>query len=130
MQDRIDAKQRTTITLPEGNWVMKRLSLTDRLRVGGVAAQLIGGPVDQAPAGIQISALMLATVQLATVQSPPEWDWSAQPDDTVLTALYEAWQTWEDSFRRRVEDPPGRVGPGSRPESAVLVSPNVSDPPS
>lgn len=126
--DLIDAKQRTTITLPEGQWVMKRLSLKDRMRVGGLAAQYLGGPVDQAPASLQITALMLATVELATVQAPPGWDWDAQADDRVLAALYEAWQRWDDSFRRPVASGADAVGGTVSTESPVLVSPDVPHP--
>lgn len=114
MIDRIEAAQQHTITIAGvGTWTVRRLGLKDRLAVGGRAAQYLGAPVDQAPAALQVTALMLATLELATLQAPPGWDWNACPDDTVLGPLYDQYSAWDDSFRPPVGDPPGPVGGGT-----------------
>lgn len=127
MHDLLDMKQRTTCQTAAGTWVLKRLGLRAQLRVGGRAAEIVGGVFDQAPQKIQVAAWMLATIELATEQAPPQWDWDAAPDDEILGQLYDHYVQWDASFRAPVASPQDPTGGHVGAQSPVLVSPNVSD---
>jgi hypothetical protein len=128
--DRIDASQKQVFTLPEGTWTLRRLGLLDQQRLAGQATLLLGCPFDEAPLGSRNIAWMLATVTIATVDAPPQWDWNAQPDTTTLETLYAQYIAWDNSFRPSVAPRAGVAGGESGAESSILVSPTVPDSPS
>lgn len=113
MIDGLDARQRTTFTLDAGTWTLRRLGLRDQMRAIGRATQILGCPFDDAPAGFQVAAMMLATVEIATVDGPLGWDWNSQEDDRVLSELYDQYLAWDATFRGGVAPAPGAVGGGS-----------------
>ena len=129
MYDVVDQKLRTRVTVDGRTWVLRRLGFDDQLRVSGRAVQLLGGTAfDLVSAPYQIAAHMRATIEVATVQAPPEFDWGAQADGELLSAVWDQYRAWEDTFRPRVADGSGDAGDGAAAEPAVVVPPNVPDP--
>lgn len=129
MYDVVDAKLRTRVTVDGRTWVLRRLGFDDQLRVGGRVAQLLGGaPVDTVAQQYQVAAHMRATVEVATVQAPPDFRWEDQADAELLGAVWDRYRAWEDSFRGDVAPAAGSAGGSTAPESDVVVPPDVSDP--
>ena len=125
--DRVDASQKHVFTLPDGSWTLKRLGLLDQQRVVGQATLILGCPFDDAPIGSREIAWMIATITVATVEAPAQWDWNAQPDAAILTTLYGQYAEWDASFRGPVAPRTGVAGPDAGAESPVLVPPAVPD---
>ncbi len=131
--DALDARQQQRFTVADSagvphTWVLRRLGIGDHVRIGGRAAALAGGPWDQIGEIYQVLALMIATIEQATVDGPDGWRWADQPDDTLLGQLWEQYQAWEQSFRPGVARGPGGTGGGAATEPTVVVSPTLSDP--
>ena len=131
--DALDARQQHRITVTDAagvprTWVLRRLGLGDHVRIGGRAAALAGGPWDQIGEVYQVLAIMIATIEQATVDGPADWRWGEQPDDTLLGHVWEQYQAWEQSFRGGVARGPGDAGGGTAGESAVVVPPTLSAP--
>ncbi|NMP20773.1 hypothetical protein [Sulfobacillus harzensis] len=125
--DRIDASQKHVFTLPEGSWTLKRLGMLDEQRVAGQATLMLGCPFDEAPLRSREIAWMWATITVATVDEPKNWDWNAQPDTTVLETLYTQYIEWDRSFRRPVDGDAGVTRGDAGAEPPLLVSPAVPD---
>ncbi len=111
--DRIDASQKHVFTLPAGSWTLRRLGMMDEQRVAGKATLMLGCPFDEAPLRAREVAWMWATLDLATVEGPTDWDWNAQPDTTVLEALYQDYIEWDRSFRRPLAPDEGTASGGA-----------------
>ncbi len=111
--DRIDASQKHVFTLPAASWTLRRLGMMDEQRVAGKATLMLGCPFDEAPLRSREIAWMWATLDLATVEGPPDWDWNAQPDTTLLETLYQAYIEWDRSFRRPLAADEGTASGGA-----------------
>ena len=113
MNDAVTALQQHTFQLPQGVWVLKHLRYGETLRMAGLATRYLDCRFDDAPVGFQTAALIRATIELATVQAPPQWDWETQEDDQVITALYTQYREWDDSFRAGMAGAAGAPRPGT-----------------
>jgi len=113
MADNVTALQQHTFQMPWGTWILKHLRYGDSLRMAGLATRYLDCRFDDAPVNFQTEALIRATVELATVQAPPNWDWDTEEDDTKITALYSQYRVWDDSFRAGVADSAGPPSPGT-----------------
>lgn len=127
--DRIDARQKHVFTLDAGTWTLRRLGLLDEGQVAGAATRYLGCPFDDAPLRSREVAWMWATVTIATVDAPADWDWNSQPDTTVLETLYTQYIAWDQSFRRPLAPGTGVTRDAAGAEPALLVPPTVSDSP-
>ena len=113
MPDELTALQQTTVTLPYGTWVLRRLRYKETFQLASRAASYFTEPFDKIPQAFQTAAWVRATIELATVQAPPQWDWEQEDDDSRMTELFTRYQAWNDSFRPGVAVPAGAAGPGT-----------------
>lgn len=113
MADNVTAVQQQTFSMSWGTWILKHLRYGDSLRMAGLATRYLDCRFDDAPLSFQTEALIRATIELATVQAPPGWDWDTQEDDAKLTELYRAYREWDNSFRAGVADTAGQPRPSA-----------------
>jgi hypothetical protein len=91
-----------------GNFVCKKLSVRDYLRIGVRKTQLNGGfhydaeqPGKGIPAEIDDANSMVAHLELALIQSPIWWDLDQIYDLELVTKVYVEIMKFENSFSKR-----------------------------
>ncbi|MHB1418299.1 MAG: hypothetical protein ACYCX4_01740 [Bacillota bacterium] len=114
----MDALQKAlskTVKVRLGTFALRRPSLPDRLQISVRTARYLQGQDNVDVAGENL-AIMFATLDIAIVKKPDDFDWSQVYDYDDLMELYNEWLEFDKSFRKPVEAKQEEVGAGSSPD--------------